>query len=337
MWQRIRGLWRPGAFHYSAELEARRARPERKPAGVFEGWYIKLVDAQRTHPLALIPGVFLGEDAHAFIQVLDGETGEAWYHRYPIDEFQASPDRFEAHIGGSSFSSRGVALSIEPKIAGAPALRGRIDFADFAPWPVTRLSPGVMGPYGFTPFMQCYHGILSVDHGLTGELMVADRAHSFDAGRGYIEKDWGQGFPLGYVWAQSNHFEREGISLTASVATIPWVTGAFRGFLVGFLLDGELHRFTTYTGARIESLHVGEQAVELVLRDRERRLEIHAQRTSGGMLMAPYAGQMLERVAETMTSEVDVRFSEIDGGVLYEGTGNSACLEAAGELDRIVG
>jgi hypothetical protein len=49
----------------------------------FEGWYFKLVDAEGAQPYAIIPGVFLGEDAHAFIQVLVGRAGTSAYHRFP--------------------------------------------------------------------------------------------------------------------------------------------------------------------------------------------------------------------------------------------------------------
>lgn len=38
--------------------------------------------------------------------------------------------------------------------------------ADWHGWPVTLANPGVMGPYSFVPFMECNHGILSMDHAL---------------------------------------------------------------------------------------------------------------------------------------------------------------------------
>ena len=31
-------------------------------------------------------------------------------------------------------------------------------------WPVKVTSPGAMGPYAFVPFMECYHGVVSMDH-----------------------------------------------------------------------------------------------------------------------------------------------------------------------------
>jgi tocopherol cyclase len=135
------------------------------------------------------------------------------------------------------------------------------------------------------------------------------------------------------VWTQSNHFEREGISLTASVARIPWLTGAFRGFLIGLLLDGRLHTFTTWDGGRIEAMSVDERRVC----NRDLRLEIRSHRAPGAVLHAPYDRQMIERVAESMTSEIDLRASRTadDGGV-FEGRGRHACLEIQGDLQTLL-
>jgi hypothetical protein len=81
--------------------------------------------------------------------------------------------------------------------------------------------------------MECYHGVLSFDHGITGQLTVNGEIFDFNGGRGYIEKDWGQAFPKAWIWMQSNHFEQPGTCLTASVAIIPWLRSAFSGFVVG--------------------------------------------------------------------------------------------------------
>ena len=73
----------------------------------FEGWYFKLVDASEQRKFAIIPGVFLNQDAnktHAFIQVLNGNTGDASYIRFPFEAFNASEDEFEVAIQGNLFS-----------------------------------------------------------------------------------------------------------------------------------------------------------------------------------------------------------------------------------------
>lgn len=325
MLERIRNIWHPENFHYAHALGRRR--------GFFEGWYFKLVDPGGARPLAIIPGIFLGRDAHCFVQVLDGRAGRSWYHRFPVEDFHADPRRFDIRIRRSRFHATGLSLDIEADETQAKQqIRGEVGIGAWSPWPVRFTSPGVMGPYGFTPFMQCYHGILSLDHALDGALEIDGAAASYAGGRGYLEKDWGRGFPLGYVWIQSNHFGQEGICLTASVARVPWITGAFRGLIGGFLWDGRLHRFTTYTGAQVEHLELQEERVGMVLADRRHRIELEARRTEPAPLHAPYDRHMLERVSETMTSEVELRFSTRGGERLFEGLGRHGCLEIQGDL-----
>src|ERR1035437_245215 len=74
-------------------------------AGFFEGWYVKLVSADRMVRLAVIPGIFLGVDGsadrhdEAFVQVLDGVTGRSWYERYDAADFHA--DRKSTRLNSS--------------------------------------------------------------------------------------------------------------------------------------------------------------------------------------------------------------------------------------------
>ena len=63
-----------------------------------------------------------------------------------------------------------------------------------------------MGWYSFVPFMECNHGIVSVNHDLYGEISVNGNVIDFNNGKGYIEKDWGVSFPEAWIWIQSNNF-----------------------------------------------------------------------------------------------------------------------------------
>ena len=47
----------------------------------FEGWYYKLISADEKLKVAIIPGVIKGNDAHSFIQVLNGVDQEMGQHR----------------------------------------------------------------------------------------------------------------------------------------------------------------------------------------------------------------------------------------------------------------
>jgi hypothetical protein len=306
-------------------------------SGFFEGWYVKLVSADRSQRWAVIPGVFVGtggpNDAEAFVQVLDGRTGASQYVRYDRGEFSAAVDAFDVRVGPNRFTSAGVELDLPEA-----GLSGSVRFTQpLRPWPVRPWSPGIMGWYAWVPFMECYHGVLSFDHGLSGTLSHHGEPVVLDDGRGYLEKDWGQAFPAGYVWMQTNHFSRPEVCLTASVALIPWLRSEFRGFIVGLYLEGQLHRFATYTGARTSALAIDDEHVTWSLRSRDGAvLTLRAERQRGGLLHAPVRTQMHRRVEETLDARVLVRLRTRDGRVLLDDVGECAGLEVHGDLDRLL-
>lgn len=299
----------------------------------FEGWYFKLVSADEGSRYAIIPGVSLSGDAHAFVQVLDGATGRSAYHVYPLADFWASKTEFEVRIGPNLFTQERMVLDIHRPEG---QVQGELRFAGLTPWPVTPISPGIMGWYAWVPRMECYHGVLSLDHGIAGRLRIDGQEISFDRGRGYIEKDWGQSFPAAWVWFQTNHFQQPRTCLTASVAIIPWLGRAFPGFIVGLWREGQLYRFTTYLGAAIERLEIDDDHVAWTLRSRSFNLELLATRAEGGLLAGPTRQDMGKRVDETLNAAVDVRLSSASGAEIFQGRGRHAGLEVHGDLGRLL-
>jgi hypothetical protein len=321
----FRNLFHPERYHGHG----------RKPP-YFEGWYYKLVDRTERHRLAIIPGIFLSDDPehhHAFVQVLDGTSGNAGYHRYPASAFEAARDRFDVRIGPNRFSGSGFSLDLAN---GNGSVAGAVELIDPTSWPVTATSPGIMGPYGWIPMMECNHGVVSLDHRLAGTLTVDGAPVDFSGGRGYAEKDWGKSFPAGYVWMQSNHFAAAGTSFVASIAIVPWLFSAFPGFIIGLWHDGSLHRFATYTRAETEHLRITDDLVEWRVSDRSRVLTITARRARGGLLYGPTRQQMGDRVGETMLSNITLSLRSREGEVIFEGTGRHAGLELHGDLDRLL-
>jgi tocopherol cyclase len=305
----------------------------------FEGWYFKFADREERDVWAVIPGVFLasskvpGEESHSFVQTLNGRSGESHYHRYPLSEFKASPQEFDLRIGPNRFRTDSLRLEIERP---EQSLAGELAFRGISPWPVTPLAPGIMGWFAYVPFMECYHGVLSLDHEVSGRLRIGKRETDFSGGRGYIEKDWGGAFPRGWVWMQTNHFAEAGTCLTASIARIPWLGMAFPGFIAGLWHRRKLYRFATYTGAALRRLAITDTHVHVTLQDRRYRLELDAKRSAGGLLHAPFRAAMVQRLVESLTAEVSVRLLERRSGEeIFSGCGHNAGLEVGGETDSL--
>ena len=302
----------------------------------FEGWYFKMVSPDRQRRYAVIPGVFLSDDParhHAFVQVFDGVTGHATYHRYPASEFRAPAGEFDVRIGPNRFTRTSLELDIADDLR---TVHGRVEFGAGEGWPVSLRSPGVMGWFGWVPVMECYHGILSFDHTVGGSLTVDGQALDFSGGRGYIEKDWGRSFPGGWVWMQTNHFETPGVSFSASLAIVPFARGWFPGFLAGLWQNGQFTPFATYTGAKTETLEISDDRVYWVVSDDTHRLEVTANRAGASILPGPTTHDMDMRVPETLQASITIRLLARTGGKpLFEGTGTCAGLEVAGDLDRL--
>lgn len=318
---KVRALFNPENYHGWG-----------KQKSYFEGWYFKLISKDEQHAIAIIPGIAMDSkgEKQAFIQLLDGKKLSAKYFTFKAEDFVASTKVFEVNIAQNHFSSKQITLEI-------PELKGSIEFHNQKPWPSSWYSPGIMGPFAFVPFMECYHGVLSMDHSISGELEIAGENFDFSGGRGYIEKDWGHSFPSAYIWMQSNHFSKTGVSIKASVANIPWLRSSFVGFIAGLYFDGKLIQFTTYNNSRLLRSFVDEKEAEIVLSNRKYTLELIIQRDDATELASPIQGFMDGRISESMTSSIHVKLiNRKEGSILFEDEGRNLALEVAGDIPEIL-
>src|SRR5512145_3329350 len=92
---------------HPAPYHGQRQRPP-----FFEGWYFKLISADETRKLAIIPGVFFGPNGHAFVQVLDGCAARSDYITFPLEAFDGVPGQFDLGVSGNRFSEHGLSINL---------------------------------------------------------------------------------------------------------------------------------------------------------------------------------------------------------------------------------
>jgi len=299
---------------------------DKKNKHYFEGWYLRHTSEDGKNQLVIIPGVsYEKETSHAFIQIITGPPMQSHYVKFDISEFNFSKTDFSIVIGPNRFSEKGLHLEIETEEIN---LKADIQYGDFTRIDRSFISPNIMGYFAYLRFMECYHGLISLNHDLFGQIEINGLNVSFDQGNGYIEKDWGRSFPKKYVWLQCNNFSSD-ISLFSSIAHIPFLGTHFLGFISVIKIANTQYRFATYNGAKYNLSHTGKDKIHIEFSKGKNKLVIDAVNKKGPVLKAPKQGIMADVIRETLQGELNISFYK-DGSLLYRGKGTNAGIEIVG-------
>ncbi|HHT97199.1 MAG TPA: hypothetical protein GXZ90_04810 [Clostridiales bacterium] len=297
-----------------------------KKRNYFEGWYFKIINKNKTNAFAIIPGVSYDnnkKDNHAFIQVLD-INNNVYYFRFDISDFKFNKKKFEVKIGDNYFSKNKVHLNLRNnKIT----ISGSLRFNNIVELPKSFYIPGIMGPFSYIPFMECYHAIVNIHHEIDGFIKVNEEKIFFNDGYGYIEKDWGKSFPKSWIWLQSNHFKNNDVSVMFSVADIPFMGRTFKGFISFIRIKEIVYIFATYTNAKLQIYNINTETPKILLIDKKYKLEIDINKISGGILKAPDKGLMKRNIKESLNAIIQVKLSDHTGFTIFEGSGTNTGLE----------
>jgi len=264
---------------------------------------------------------------HSFIQVINAVSGKTWYHHFPYTDFHSPTDRFEVGITKNTFSSEGLSVDID---TAEGSLSGQLSFTDVHPFPVSRLNPGIMGPFSFVPFMECSHAIIHLQHQLSGIIELDGESMDFTGGVGYIEKDYGRSFPRSYLWLQASHFESGNASFVFSRARIPFLGSEFPGFFAYFTNFNDVNiRFATYNRSKLTDWQVDtdKKTCSGVLKGPSGTLSFEAKMLGGGTLRAPVDGLMDREIIESITATVSIKLTDRHGKVMYKGTSTETGME----------
>lgn len=327
--------WVPG-YGVKKKLDSDVFQGNNKKKKYFEGWYFKMVSADESSVISVIPGISLSEDGktnHAFIQVINGKTVQTFYYAYPLEEFVFSRKGFAAYIGENFFSRDFMVLDI---VNDSTSITGNISMYDQSHQSNKhKKKKSAMGWFRFFPFMQCYHEVVSYSRSLQGSIKIDDVVYNFYDGKGYIEKDWGKSMPSEWIWMQSNNFSSEETSFMLSIANVPWMGASFTGFTGFFLHDGELHRFGTYNQANFKINSSNDERLNITLKDKSYTYNIEAYASQSGLLVAPVNGGMDRHISESIDAKLIIKITEKNGDVVYNDSTTVAGLEVVGDVDEL--
>lgn len=297
----------------------------------FEGWYFKQVSADLKNSISVIPGITKDTyGIHAFIQTItnlnidSGARLETHYYKFLIDDFKYNDEPFSLKIGKNTFRCDGIKLEL---LDDEYSIYGEINFSKFTKIKTSLIFPNIMGYYAYLPFMECYHGIVSMSHYLEGALMLNEEKIDFSCGKGYIEKDWGTSFPKEYVWFQSNNFKNSDASIMCSVANVPFLGASFQGFICNLTLGGQEYRFASYNHSKLLKINYTEDSVNITMLKCNIKLEVSAKMYEVGILKAPKNGAMNNAIKEGLSGIVDVKLIKKSGEILFKGIGNCCGIE----------
>ncbi|WP_246745097.1 tocopherol cyclase family protein [Thiospirochaeta perfilievii] len=296
-----------------------------KKNNYFEGWYFKVVNNTGDRVFAVIPGLSKDKkDPHCFIQINDN-VGYTNYYRFDIGSIKfLEGKQLNISINNNFFSEEKIILDL-------PNLRADLNFLNIVKY--KGFWPNIMGPFSFIPFMQCYHGVSVLNSTIRGYVELNGIVTDYLDGKGYIEKDWGTGFPSSWVWLQGNSFKETDVSIMMSLAHIPWLGSYFPGFLGFFNVGGKTHYFSTYNFSRVNKIIVDGRLV-IELKKRGYLLRIKALQSSVGVLKAPTKGSMNRPIKESINSVIEVELYWKNER-LYSGKTMGGGLEVVGDIEGI--
>lgn len=282
----------------------------------FEGWYFK--HQSKDFSIAFIPGINISKDGrkYSFIQVI---TKNSSYNiNYDFKDFSISEDRLTIKIKDNIFSTKGLILNIKNKDITA---KGRLVYSN-----VTPIKRDIMGPFKYFPFMECFHGVLSLNHKVNGTLTLNNKEIIFNNDLGYIEKDWGKSFPNRYLWVQCNDFSVEDTSIMVSIADIPFLGFEFKGCIAIVYYKGKEYRLATYNGVKL--ILYDEKG--LIIKRGAYKLEIEIKKLSQQSLLAPNGGAMIRTIYENISCSARFKFYK-NKDLLFDLESRNTSFEYVGE------
>lgn len=271
----------------------------------FEGWFCKIDDRVNDLMVSVILGYATHRGTeHAFIQFTSSLDHQTAYISYPIEELAWERDPFVLKIGNNRFSEQGIQLDFE--MAGRE-VKGDLAFGPFETIREFFMRPNIMGWLTHFP-NECNHSIISMHHRVKGQLMIGASSWEIEAAGGYIEKDWGTGFPREYVWVHANNWEAS--SCVFSYATVPMLGRYAKGFFLMLHHQGKEYRFSSIEGSHLIDFQVNGNSFTAIIQKGRYRVALEAKQDHPVKLASPVKGQMNAYIKESLDGMIHISMTD---------------------------
>ncbi len=282
----------------------------------FEGWYFKTSNSNET--ISFIPGINVDGNKKAFVQVITNDS--SYFIDYDIKDFDFKFDPFFIRIGKNTFSKDKVHIDINENI------KGDIEYSNSQNINSNIISPNIMGPFSYVPFMECNHAILCMKNVANGVIKINNHNINFNNDNGYIEKDWGYSFPKSYIWCQGNSFKNSNASFMLSIADIPFKVFDFRGIICVLIVENTEFRFTTYNNTKLLKYDISKDFFDIILQKGEYSLNVKSQNYISHRLSAPVKGKMEKYIFESVSSLISITLKK-NNDVIFSDSSTNCGLE----------
>lgn len=288
----------------------------------FEGWYFK--NTNNKSGISFIPGININENnKKAFIQVITDDS--SYFVNYDINDFEYNFDPFYIKVKNNIFSRDGINIDIFDEIQNLK-VKGNIKYLNTKNIKVTTISPNIMGPFSYIPFMECNHAIISMKNNTKGLININNNQIDFNNGIGYIEKDWGCSFPKSYIWCQGNNFENTEASFMLAIAIIPFKIFQFKGVICTLIVNNKEYKFTTYNNSKLIENEINNKFINITLKKGNYYLNVKSTYNNGLKLLAPVKGKMQKNILENICSKITINL-KYKYKLIFSDTSNNCGLE----------
>lgn len=240
----------------------------KKDKNYFEGYYFRITNNDIN--IAVIFAITKNEEhPHSFIQIFKEGMDKCIYKEFNTEDFTFKDNTI--YIKDNYLSTNKAYINID-------TFNIDVSFKS-----TVSHSKSAMGFLEKAP-LDCFQEVVFLDGIFEGT--VCNQSHT---GKIYIEKTYGNKFPIKWIWIQSNHSNHNS-QLSFSVGYIPFIKKSFKGYLLLLKTPNKTYHFRSLD---CSSLKIKDNTLILKKWNTKVRIEFEV-------------GQTIELVGPTIKAKMDI-------------------------------